>query len=154
MNDRVVEQSRNGLTLSTDRARIDVEGVLALLRASHWGGAVTRDVLVRSIENSVCVGVYDGRRQLGFARAVSDLATYAYLTDVIVAPGARGRGVGSWMVEAFIDHPDLQGLRRMALLTRDAQTLYEKFGFSAKPPRSTYMERLPAPAPVDAKGSG
>ena len=153
MNDRVVEQSRDGLTLSTDRARLDVDRVLALLQASHWGGAVTRDVLVRSIENSVCVGVYEGARQLGFARAVTDLATYAYLTDVIVDPEARGRGVGSWMVEALIEHPDLQGLRRMALLTRDAQTLYEKFGFSAKPPRSTYMERvLPAPT-AGPKGS-
>ena len=153
MNDRVVEQHRNGLTLSTDRARIDVDGVLALLHASHWGGAVTRDVLERSIENSVCVGVYDGARQLGFARAVTDLATYAYLTDVIVAPAARGRGVGSWMVQVLVEHPDLQGLRRMALLTRDAQTLYEKFGFSAKPTRSTYMERLVAAPVVDARGS-
>jgi ribosomal protein S18 acetylase RimI-like enzyme len=150
MNDRVVEQSRHGLALSTDRGRIDVDAVLALLHASHWGGAVSRDVLVRSIENSVCVGVYDATRQLGFARAVTDLATYAYLTDVIVDPAARGRGVGSWMVEAFINHPDLQGLRRMALLTRDAQTLYEKFGFSTKPPRSTYMERLAAAPPVEA----
>jgi ribosomal protein S18 acetylase RimI-like enzyme len=153
MNDRVVEHSRNGLTLSTDRARIDVDGVRALLHASHWGGGVTRDVLERSIENSVCVGVYDGARQLGFARAVTDLATYAYLTDVIVAPAARGRGVGSWMVQVLVEHPDLQGLRRMALLTRDAQTLYEKFGFSTKPPRSTYMERVSAAPAVDARGS-
>src|SRR6185437_4708116 len=153
MNDRVVEQSRDGLTLSTDRARLHVDRVRALLDASHWGWAVTRDVLVRSIENSVCVGVYEGARQLGFPRAVTDLPTYAYLTDVIVDQEARGRGVGSWMVEALIEHPDLQGLRRMALLTRDAQTLYEKFGFSAKPPRSTYMERvLPAPT-AGPKGS-
>jgi ribosomal protein S18 acetylase RimI-like enzyme len=154
MNDRVVERSRNGLTLSTDRTRIDVDRVLELLHASHWGGAVTRDVLVRSIENSVCVGVFDGARQLAFARAVTDLATYAYLTDVIVNPEARGRGLGSWMVEALIEHPDLQGLRRMALLTRDAQTLYEKFGFSAKPPRSTYMERLIPTPTAGIKGSG
>lgn len=138
--------------LSTDRTRIDVDRVLELLQASHWGSAVTRDVLVRSIENSVCVGVYDGASQLGFARAVTDLATYAYLTDVIVASDARGRGVGSWMVAALVEHPDLQGLRRMALLTRDAQTLYEKFGFSARPPRSTYMERLAATPAVETKG--
>jgi GNAT superfamily N-acetyltransferase len=153
MNDRVVEQSRNGLTLSTDRTRIDVDRVLELLHASHWAGAVTREVLVRSIDNSVCVGVYEGARQLGFARAVTDLATYAYLTDVIVDPQARGRGVGSWMVEALIEHPDLQGLRRMALVTRDAHTLYEKFGFSAKPPRSTYMERLLARPAAETKGA-
>jgi ribosomal protein S18 acetylase RimI-like enzyme len=142
MNDRLVEQTRNGILLSTDRGRIDVDAVLAMLHASHWGGAVRHDVLVKSIENSVCVGVYEGSRQLGFARAVTDLATYAYFTDVIVEAAARGRGLGSWMVQALVDHPDLQGLRRMALLTRDAQTLYEKFGFSSRPTRSTYMERL------------
>jgi GNAT superfamily N-acetyltransferase len=149
MNDRLVEQTREGTVLSTDRRRIDVDGVLALLHASHWGSAVTRDVLVCSIENSVCVGVYEGARQLAFARAVTDLATYAYLTDVIVDAGARGRGLGSWMVRALVEHPDLQGLRRFALLTRDAQTLYEKFGFTADPPRSTYMERL-SPAAVSS----
>lgn len=153
MNDRVVERSRNGLALSTDRARINVDDVLALLLASHWGATVTRDVLMRSIENSVCVGVYDGTHQLGFMRAVTDLATYAYLTDVIVDPAARGRGIGSWMVQVLVEHPDLQGLRRMALLTRDAQTLYEKFGFSTQPPRSTYMERVPAAPAVGAGGS-
>src|SRR5262249_36835835 len=94
-----------------------------------------------SIENSVCVAVYDGARQLSFARAVTDLATYAYLTDVIVADDARGRGIGSWMVEALVAHPDLQGLRRMTLLTRDAQALYERLGFSSAPTVSTYMER-------------
>lgn len=153
MNDRIVEQMRDGLTLSTDRARVDVDAVLAMLHASHWGGAVTRAVLVRSIANSMTVGVYHGTRQLGFARAVTDLATYAYLTDVIVDASARGRGIGSWMVQALIDHPDLQGLRRFALLTRDAQTLYEKFGFSSKPTRSTYMERLPA-APAASSPAG
>ena len=94
-----------------------------MLRAEHWGGQVTRPILERAIENSVCVGVYDtddDDRQLSFARVVTDLATYAYLTDVIVAPQARGRGIGSWMVEAILAHPDLQGLRRMTLLTRDA----------------------------------
>lgn len=146
MHDRIVEQQRDSLLLSTDRARLDVDAVFALLRAAHWGASITRPVLDRSIENSVCVGVYEGRRQLAFARAVTDLATYAYLTDVIVEADARGRGIGSWMVQALVDHPDLQGLRRMTLLTRDAQTLYERFGFTAEKPVSTYMERRPRPA--------
>jgi ribosomal protein S18 acetylase RimI-like enzyme len=140
MNDRIIEERRGALLVSTDRARTDYDAVLEMLHASHWGGAVTLDVLRRAVENSVCIGVYDGRRQLAFARAVTDLATYAYLTDVIVADGARGRGIGSWMVDALLRHPDLQGLRRIALLTRDARALYERFGFSADPPRSTYME--------------
>jgi GNAT superfamily N-acetyltransferase len=94
----------------------------------------------------VCVGVYDTAKndqQLAFARVITDLATYAYLTDVVVAPAARGKGLGSWMVEAILAHPDLQGLRRFALLTRDAHELYKKFGFSTDMPTSTYMELRP-----------
>jgi len=140
MNDRPFEQRRGELLLTTDRSRIDVPVVLALLRASHWGGAMTTAILERAIANSVCFGVYDATRQVGFARAVSDLATYAYLTDVIVADDARGRGIGSWMVEAILEHPDLQGLRRITLFTRDARALYERYGFSTDPPTSVYME--------------
>ena len=145
MHDRIIEFRRGDLILSTDRSRLDIDAVLMMLHASHWGDAVTRETLTRSVENSVCVGVYRGDEQLAFARAVSDLATYAYLTDVIVAPSARGSGLGSWMVETFLAHPDLQGLRRITLLTRDAQGLYEKFGFSTRLPASTYMEIRPGP---------
>jgi GNAT superfamily N-acetyltransferase len=140
MRDRLIEQERNGLVLSTDRSKVDVDLVLGLLVQSHWGGTMTRDRLERAVENSICLGVYDGARQLAFARAVTDLATYAYLTDVIVVESARGRGIASWMIEVLLQHPDLQGLRRIALLTRDARALYERFGFTADPPRSLYME--------------
>lgn len=144
MHDQIVEEHRGGLVLSTDRARIDVDGVLAVLHRSHWGGAITRAVLERGIENSVCVGIYDGARQLAFARVITDLATYAYLSDVIVVEEARGRGLGSWMIEAIVRHPDLQQLRRMALFTRDAQELYERFGFAVgSTSTSIYMERRP-----------
>lgn len=142
MHDQIVEQRRGGLLLSTDRSRIDVDAVLDMLRRSHWGGSITRDVLERAIPNSVCVGIYDGGRQLGFARAITDLATYAYLSDVIVLEDARGRGLGSWMIEAILDHPDLQNLRRVALFTRDARELYERYGFAVgTTSASIYMER-------------
>jgi GNAT superfamily N-acetyltransferase len=146
VRDQLVERTRGSLRLSTDRRRIDVERVLAMLLVSHWGGRMTKALLERAIENSVCVGVYDSAdadRQLGFARAVTDLATYAYFTDVIVAEPARGRGIGQWMIETLVTHPDLQGLRRIALWTRDARRLYEKFGFSTDMPASTYMELRP-----------
>ncbi|HEV8447976.1 MAG TPA: GNAT family N-acetyltransferase [Gemmatimonadaceae bacterium] len=146
MNDRLVERRRGDLLLSTDRARIDQRAVLAMLHDSHWGAEVTVDILARSIANSLCVGVYDGSRQVAFARAVTDLSTFAYLTDVIVADDSRGRGIGSWMVEEILAHPDLQGLRRIALLTRDAQALYERFGFSTRMATSTYMERRAPPS--------
>src|SRR5215212_3504199 len=146
MNDRTIELCRGELTLSSERARIDVDAVLAMLHRSHWGGGVTRATLDRAIENSVCVGVYRGQRQLAFARAVTDLATYACLTDLIVIEDERGRGIGSWMIEALLEHPDLQGLRRVTLFTRDARALYEKYGFTTEMPRSIYMEMRPGPA--------
>jgi len=146
MKDRIVEARREGLLLSTDRARIEVDRVLGWLLDSHWGGAMTRERLERAIENSVCINVFENAHQVAFARVVTDLATYAYLTDVIVVPEARGRGIGSWMIEAILDHPDLQGLRRVALWTRDARGLYERHGFSTEMPKSTYMEIRPGPS--------
>ena len=140
MRDTLIERERGGLILSTDRSRTDVATVLDMLIHSHWSGAMTHERLERAIENSICVGVYETGRQLAFARVVTDLATYAYLTDVIVAESARGRGIGKWMVEVILEHPDLQGLRRIALFTRDARALYERFGFTTDPPASVYME--------------
>jgi len=152
MNDQPIEDTRGDLLLSTDRSRIDIEAVLAMLRGSHWAASMTRPHLERAIENSVCFAVYDtSGRQLSFARAVTDLTTYAYLTDVIVAESARGRGIGSWMVETVLVHPDLQGLRRIALWTRNARALYERFGFApAEIPTSTYLEIRPGPAAMAA----
>ena len=142
MDDQIVEQRRGELLLSTDRSRIDVDSVLDMLHRAHWGGEVTRDALERAIPNSVCVGVYDGARQLAFARVITDLATYAYLSDVIVLEEARGRGIGSWMIEAILSHPNLQNLRRVALFTRDACELYERYGFAVgSTSTSIYMER-------------
>ena len=146
MDDRVIEASRGDLLLSTDRARLDIDAVLAMLRGSHWGGTMTRPILERAIANSVCLGVRDSDgRQLAFARAVTDLATHAYLTDVIVADDVQGRGIGSWMVETLLAHPDLQGLRRISLWTRNARRLYERFGFNTDFPPSTYLEIRPGP---------
>jgi ribosomal protein S18 acetylase RimI-like enzyme len=142
MHDRIVEQHRGELLLSTDRARIDIDAVLDMLHRSHWGANTTRDILERAIPNSVCVGVYRGARQLAFARAITDLATYAYLSDVIVLEEARGQGLGSWMIQSILAHPDLQGLRRIALFTRDARDLYERYGFAeGTTSASVYMER-------------
>jgi N-acetylglutamate synthase-like GNAT family acetyltransferase len=147
MDDMTVEEQRGPLLISTDRTRIDVDAVLGMLHASHWAGGMTRRSLERAIENSVCVGVYDASgKQLAFARAVTDLATYAYLTDVIVAEETRGRGLGKWMMQVILAHPDLQGLRRITLWTRSARALYEQFGFTTETPSaSTYMEIRPGP---------
>jgi GNAT superfamily N-acetyltransferase len=124
-------------TISTDKSRLDIDGIHAFLRESYWARNIPRDVFVRSVENSMCFGAYDGQRQIGFARVITDYATFAYLGDVFVLPSHRGRGVAKQLMQAIRDHPDLQGLRRWHLLTRDAHRLYEQFGFRklAKPER-------------------
>jgi GNAT superfamily N-acetyltransferase len=141
MRDVPREWERGGFTVSTDRARLDLDVVHAFLAASYWAAGMPRAVLERAVENSLTFGVYHGDRQVGFARAITDLATYAYLSDVFVIDEYRGRGLSKWLLECVVAHPDLQGLRRFALFTRDAQSLYERYGFGPAHGASTYMER-------------
>ena len=101
------------------------------------------DVLALAIQNSVCFALLDGTILAGFGRAVSDLATYAYWTDVVILSSHRGRGLGRWLSECMLAHPELQGLRRVALLTRDAAGLYCGIGFTEGPGSLVYMERRP-----------
>jgi GNAT superfamily N-acetyltransferase len=143
MHDAPVEFRRGGLVVSTNRSRLDPEAVLQLLRGTFWARNMARDVLVRAIANSIAFGVFDGTTLLGFGRAVTDLATYAYWTDVVIAPTHRGRGLGRWLSECMLGHPELQGLRRVALLTRDAEALYRQVGFSSGPGELVYMELRP-----------
>jgi ribosomal protein S18 acetylase RimI-like enzyme len=151
LDDRPAEWVRGDDRVTTDRAEVlrRLPDALALLHDTHWGGGLALDTLERAARNSVCFAVVAGDRLVGFARAVTDLATYAYLTDVVIAPGARGRGLGAWLVRCILAHPELQALRRVALLTRDAPGLYERLGFViGAPPDRTYMERrAPAPPP-------
>jgi N-acetylglutamate synthase-like GNAT family acetyltransferase len=104
---------------------------------------MSRETLIRAIANSVCFGVYHDRELIGLGRAVTDLATYAYWTDVVIASAHRGRGLGRWLSDCMLAHPELQGLRRVALLTRDAADLYAQIGFSEGPGPLIYMERKP-----------
>src|SRR5262245_15774404 len=119
MNDLPVEFRRDNYFVSTDRTRLDFPATLAMLQATHWGGDLTADTLVRAAHNSLCFGLYQGTVQLGFARVITDLTTYGYLTDVVIDEAHRGQGLGEWLVECILAHPDLQHLRRLALLTRD-----------------------------------
>lgn len=141
MHDEPREWVRGQFVISTDRDRLDFDAVHHYISTSYWAAGMPRDVLERAVENSLIFGIYDGQRQAGFARAITDRATYAYLSDVFVVEEYRGRGLSKWLMECILAHPDLQGLRRFALFTRDAQGLYERYGFG--PPRgaSTYMER-------------
>jgi len=125
-----VDWQRDGLTISTDPARIDRALVHAFLSGSYWASGIPREIVDRSIENALCFGVYEENRQVGFARVISDLATFAYLADVFVLPSHRGRGLAKWLMEAILAHPKLQGLRRWMLVTRDAHGLYRQVGFT------------------------
>jgi GNAT superfamily N-acetyltransferase len=132
-----------GYRLSTDPADVDVDVVHAFLTTSYWAEGVTRDVVGRSIRGSAaCVSAFDSDgNQVGFCRAVSDRATFAYVADVFVLDGHRGRGLASAMVATLLEDPGLQGLRRLILATKDAHGLYERFGFVGFPNPERWMEK-------------
>ena len=118
------------ISLSNDPARLDVDAIHAFLTRSYWARGVSRERVARSLERSLCFGLFDGERQIGFARVITDRVTFGYLCDVYVLEAQRGRGLGKRLVEAVRAHPDLRDLRRLLLKTRDAHGLYEQFGFA------------------------
>ena len=134
------EPVQDEYSISCDPARIDLAVVHGFLSTSYWSEGLPLEVLQRAITASLCFGVYHGGKQVGFARVVTDRATFAYLCDVFVLDAYRGQGLGRWLMEAVAAHPDLQGLRRMVLVTRDAHGLYEKFGFRPLARPAGYME--------------
>src|SRR5438105_12365823 len=142
MHDKTRQWIRDEFVISTDRARIDVDLVHEYLVGSYWAAGMPRAVLERGIENSLTFCIYDHDRQVGFARAITDLATYAYLSDVFVIGAYRGRGLSKWLMECILAHPDLQGLRRWSLVTRDAHRLYARYGFVPLQTPERYLEKL------------
>ena len=141
MDDQPREWIRDAYVVSTDRRKLDIDLVHDYLASTYWAAGMPREVLERGIANSLTFGIYHHGRQVGFARVITDLATYAYLSDVFVVESQRGRGLSKWLMECILAHPDLQGLRRFALFTRDAQGLYERYGFGPVRGKSTYLER-------------
>jgi GNAT superfamily N-acetyltransferase len=135
-----VEHRRGEFLISTDPKHIDLDVVHGFLTNSYWAKGISREVVARSIENSLCFGIYDNEVQVGFARVVSDYATFAYVADVFVLESHRGRGLSKWLMECTIGHPALQNLRRWVLLTRDAHGLYSQFGFATLKSPERYME--------------
>ncbi len=126
-----MEWRRDGYAISDDRALLDRDTIWDFLRTSYWASGVPRDVIERSIENSLVFGLYDGDgRQAGFARAVTDRARFAWLGDVFVLEAHGGKGLGVWLVQSILEHPELAGVR-IVLGTADAHGLYERFGFRA-----------------------
>ena len=138
-----IELVRGEYVISTDRSRIDVAAVHAFLSQSYWSPGIPEEIVRRGIAGAICFGIYHGRTQVGFARVITDQATYAYLADVYVLEAHRGRGLARWLMEVIMSHPALQGLRRFALSTRDAHALYRQFGFEvvANPERQMEIMR-------------
>jgi len=134
------EISEGGFTVSTDPAQLDVDAVHAFLTTSYWAEGIPRDLVERSLRNSLCFGLYEGERQVGLARVITDLTTYAYLCDVYVLPEKRGLGLGKLLMRGVMGHPDLAGVRRFMLVTRDAHELYRPFGFSNLAAPERHME--------------
>jgi GNAT superfamily N-acetyltransferase len=151
----IIEHRRGEFLLSTDPARLDLDVIHRFLTNSYWAKGIPREIVARSIEHSLCFGIYDvggkeiprlakdarhGAPQVGFARVVSDFATVAYLGDVFVLESHRGHGLGKWMMECIMQHPALQGFRRWILATRDAHGLYSQFGFTPLKAPERFME--------------
>lgn len=138
----VHEWRRGEYLISTDRDRLDIATIHGFLTTSYWAAGVPIDVVKRSIEHSLNFGLFQDDRQVGFARVITDYATFAYLADVFIMEPFRGRGLSKWLMQVIIAHPELQGLRRWMLLTRDAHGLYRQVGYTplANPERA--MERL------------
>ena len=145
MNAIAFETRRDPYWITADRDRLDIDAVHRLLKTTHWAREMPREVLETAMANSLCFGLFENEELIGFARMVTDYCTYAYMTDVVVAESKRGRGLGKWFMEAAVnEHPQMKRLRRIALLTLDAQWLYEPLGFVANHGgRFTYMERIP-----------
>jgi GNAT superfamily N-acetyltransferase len=141
----MIDTGVHDIVVTTDPSRFDLDVIHGFLATSYWARGIPRDVVARAMERSLCFGAFEGDRQVGFARVISDHATFAYLSDVFVLESHQGRGVGKRLMAAIVSHPDLQGLRRWALFTRDAHGLYRQYGFGAPRYPERLMERFDDP---------
>lgn len=135
-------ETKNGFLISTDKAKLDIDSTHQFLSTkAYWCLNIPRATVERAIKNSMCFGVYDGDKQIGFARVITDEATIAYLGDVYVLEEYRGKGLSKWLMETITSHPNLQGLRRWILLTSDAHGLYKQFGWKEIAEPAKWMDR-------------
>ena len=137
-----MEFKKDKFTISDDASRLDIETICDFLSRAYWADKRPRHLIERSIEHSLNFGVYDGGKQIGFARVVTDHAVFAYLCDVFIHEDYRGQSLGKWMMECIMAHPNLQGLRRWCLATRDAHGLYSQFGFTELSDPMGWMEKF------------
>lgn len=134
--------TKNDYFISNDISLLDIPYIHNYLcNQSYWAKDVPMNVVKRSIENSVCFGVFDNNKQIGFGRVITDKATFGYLADIFIDNNYRGRGLSKWLIQTMLDHPELQGLRNWVLGTLDAHSLYEKLGFIVHPEPQRMMRK-------------
>jgi GNAT superfamily N-acetyltransferase len=140
----VVEYRRDSFSINTDKSKLDIGLIHEFLsQSSYWAQGRPLDTVQTSIDRSLCFGMYDGDQQIGFARVVTDYATFAWLCDVFILESHRGRGLGKWLIECIVAYPDLQGLKNFLLATRDAHELYRKYGgFESLQNTEKWMARI------------
>ena len=138
--DAHIEVARGAYSITTDPRRLDIAAIHGFLSRSFWAEGISKELVVKAVSNSLCFGLFENTDQVGFARVVPDRATFAYLCDVYVLESHRGLGLGKWLIETVMAHPDLQGLRRFQLVTRDAHGLYARHGFAAPQHPERQME--------------
>ena len=139
---QLYEIHRDNLTISTDPSRLDVDAITDMLSRAYWAQGRTREMIARYLQHSLTFGLYDGPHQIGLARVISDYTTFAWLCDVFIHEEYRGQGLGKWLMEAVHSHPELQGLRRWMLATRDAHGLYKQFGWAPLEPPERWMMKF------------
>ena len=137
----VFEWQRGEYTVSTDAARLDIDVIYGYLDRAYWSSGIPRETVERAVQRSLCFGLFEGETQIGFARAVTDSTTFAYICDVFVLESHQGKGLGTWLMRCVMQHPEMRRLRRCQLITRDAHKLYEKVGFRSISKPERHMER-------------
>lgn len=135
-----MEWQKGDYTISTDSARLDHAAIVDGLHQTYWAAEREPATIIRSVEHSLCFGVYHGQQQVGLARVITDYAIFAYLDDVYILAEHRGHGLGKWLVQTVLAHPELQGLRRWLLATRNAHGLYAQVGFIPIASAEPWME--------------
>lgn len=139
---QLLEAHRDHFTISTDPSRLNVDAIADMLSRAYWAQGRTAEMIARYLQHSLTFGLYDGNRQIGLARVVSDYTTFAWLCDVFIHEDYRGQGLGKWLMETIHNHPDLQGLKRWMLATKDAHGLYKQFGWVPLEPPERWMMKV------------
>lgn len=139
---QMIETHRDRFTISTDVTRLDLDTICDFLKRAYWANTRSRQRTERAIKNSLVFGLYDGDKQIGLARVVSDYSIFAYLCDVFIHEDYRAQGLGKWLIQTVMDHPDLRDVRRWLLVTNDAHGLYKQFGFSVTEDPEHWMQNF------------